>query len=98
MEDFWDVPNDYLNLEDPYDVETYDMIKNKFWTGVVEFKKAAPKDEAFAPPLPSAYLFRLQISPTQRRVARRLTQFGRILDSENRPGMTLRLALLRSSL
>ena len=50
LEDFWDVPGDYLNLEDPYDIESYDMIKNQMWTGVVEFRKTNPESKASAPP------------------------------------------------
>ena len=45
MEDFWDIPVEHFITDDKYDEESHKMIKNKFWTGMVEFKKTNPEEK-----------------------------------------------------
>ena len=52
LEDFWDIPNGYLSMDDSYDVTSYEMIRDKVWTGVVEFKKSSPSTNSSGYGLP----------------------------------------------
>ena len=40
---------EHFVTNDPYDEESFEMIKTKQWTGMVEFKKSAPNREAAGP-------------------------------------------------
>ena len=49
LEDFWDIPIEHFVTNDPYDEESFELIKNRHWTGMVEFKKSALGDEVVGP-------------------------------------------------
>ena len=83
LEDFRDIPIEHFSTGDPYDEESHETIKTRFWTGTVEFKKTSPDAEASAPPVPTEPVIAPALEKSSKKVIAPLAGDGDAADDED---------------